>query len=350
MTLDARLIVRRDTGFRLDLALRVRPGEVVALLGPNGAGKTTALRALAGLLPVDEGRIELAGEVVDEPGRPDRFVPPERRNLGVVFQDHRLFGHLSALENVAFGPRARGVRRRVARASAMEWLGRLGLAELARRLPARLSGGQAQRVALARALAVRPGLLLLDEPTAALDAGSRLAVRAELSRQLADFDGCAVLVTHDPLDAMALATRLVVLEAGSVVQDGTPAEVATRPRTDYVAALVGLNLCRGTVDGADVEIEGFGRVAQAGGRSETGSVLVAFPPAAVTLHREAVPCSRPVTVAEVAAGGIGVRVRLADPPGISADVTPAAMAELGLAAGARLWAAVRPDEVRCYPP
>ncbi|ASO19148.1 molybdate transport system ATP-binding protein [Actinoalloteichus hoggarensis] len=349
MTLDARLIVRRDTGFRLDLELRIRPGEVVALLGPNGAGKTTALRALAGLRPLDDGRIDLAGEVLDEPGRPDRFVPPNRRRLGVVFQDHRLFGHLSALENVAFGPRAHGVRRRVARESAMEWLERLGIAELADRPPARLSGGQAQRVALARALAVRPALLLLDEPTAALDAGSRLAVRAELARQLADFDGCAVLVTHDALDAMALATRLVVLESGSVVQDGTPAEVATRPRTDYVAALVGLNLCRGVVRGGAVEIEGFGGLTPREGPTETGPVLVAFPPTAVTLHPTAVPDGRPVTVAEIGAGGTGVRVRLAGRAGIAADLPPAALAELDIAAGARLWATVRAEELRCYP-
>src|SRR5262245_3457396 len=166
--LDAHIVVDRGT-FRLDLPISVAAGEVVALLGPNGAGKTTALRALAGLLPLTAGHIRLASRVLDEP--PNRApVPPERRSIGVVFQDYLLFPHLTALDNVAFGPRRHGVARRAAREQAAGWLDRVGLTGYAHRKPRHLSGGQAQRVALARALAVGPQLLLLDEPLAALDA------------------------------------------------------------------------------------------------------------------------------------------------------------------------------------
>ncbi len=214
--LDAHLVVER-AGFRLDLALRAGAGEVVALLGPNGAGKTTALRTLAGLLPLTGGYLRLSGEVLDEPGRRP-FVPAHRRPIGVVFQEYLLFPHLSALENVAFGPRSRGAGRTRARALARDWLDRVGLADRAGTRPRQLSGGQAQRVALARALAPDPRLLLLDEPLAALDAGTRQDIRAHLRHHLAEHPGVAVLVTHDPLDAMILADRIVVIEAGSVVQ------------------------------------------------------------------------------------------------------------------------------------
>jgi molybdate transport system ATP-binding protein len=163
----------------------------------------------------------------------------------MVFQDYLLFPHLSAADNVAFGLRAAGVRKGAARQQALRWLDRMGLAELSDARPARLSGGQAQRVALARALATSPRLLLLDEPLAALDAGTRITVRSDLRRHLTAYPGCTVLVTHDPLDAMVLADQLVVLEQGRVVQSGPPGEVARAPRTEYVARLVGLNLYRG---------------------------------------------------------------------------------------------------------
>src|SRR4051794_16365182 len=151
------------------------------------------------------------------------FVVPERRGVGYVFQDYLLFPHLTALENVAFGLRARGVHRREARAAAARWLERLGVGEYAGARPRALSGGQAQRVALARALATEPRLLLLDEPLAALDAATRVEVRAELRRHLATFGGARLLVTHDPVEAMVLADRLVVLEDGRIVQSGRPA-------------------------------------------------------------------------------------------------------------------------------
>ncbi|MFE2754467.1 ABC transporter ATP-binding protein [Actinosynnema sp. NPDC059335] len=347
MTLDAHLCATRG-GFTLDLALTVAPGEVVALLGPNGAGKTTALRALAGLLPLTDGHLRLDGRAWDEP--PRAFVPPEHRPTGVVFQDYLLFHHLTALDNVAFGPRARGARKADARATARTWLDRVGLAGHAGRKPRALSGGQAQRVALARALATDPRLLLLDEPLAALDAATRLQVRADLGSHLDAFAGHTVLVTHDPVDAMVLADRLVVLEGGRVVQEGPPVEVARHPRTPYVADLVGLNLYRGTAAGATVDLAEGGRLTLA--RPAHGPVLVTFAPNAVTLHAtrpDGAANTWPVTAAGMEQHAHTTRVRLAGAPPALADITTATLAELRPRPGDRLWAAVEPAETRAYP-
>ncbi|UGT65964.1 ABC transporter ATP-binding protein [Nocardia gipuzkoensis] len=348
MTLDAHLRITRAS-FRLDLRVTVAPGEVVALLGPNGAGKTTALRALAGLTPLTAGSIRLDGETWDAP--PKVFVPAERRRIGVVFQDYLLFAHLSALENVAFGLRARGQGRAAARERAAHWLERVGLAPQAGVKPRALSGGQAQRVALARALATDPALLLLDEPLAALDASTRLRVRSDLAHHLADYPGHTVLVTHDPLDAMVLADRLVIVEHGAVVQQGPPAEVARQPRSDYVADLVGLNLYRGTARGTAVDLaaEGAFTVAEPG----AGPVHVAFAPTAVGLHPQPPSGSPrntwPVTVAAIEQHAHTIRVRLDGAPPVLADITPATVAELRLRPGTRLWAAVKATEIRTYP-
>jgi molybdate transport system ATP-binding protein len=243
--LAARVVVER-AAFRLDLDLGVPAGSATAVVGPNGAGKSTLLRALAGLVPLTAGRIALDGRTLEEAGdgRATR-IPVEHRGIGVVFQDHLLFPHLSALANVAFGPRAHGASRADAEGRARALLDRLGIAHLADRRPAALSGGQSQRIALARALVLEPPLLLLDEPMAALDAGTRLDVRDLLAEELRRFGGAAVLVTHDPVDALALADRIVVLEDGRVVQEGAPAEVAGRPATAYVARLVGMNRVEG---------------------------------------------------------------------------------------------------------
>ncbi|MGC4808809.1 ABC transporter ATP-binding protein [Micromonospora sp. DT233] len=377
--LDARLVADRG-GFHLDVALRAGAGEVVALLGPNGAGKTTALRVLAGLHPLSAGHLTLGGTDLD---RPDRgvWVPPERRAVGVVFQDYLLFPHLNARDNVSFGPRRRGADRRAAHAVADAWLARVGLTGYARRKPRQLSGGQAQRVALARALAVDPTLLLLDEPLAALDARTRLDTRAELHRHLEVHPGATVLVTHDPLDALALADRLVVVEGGRVVQQGDAASVTARPRTDYVARLVGLNLHRGHGDGTVVRVGGStlttaDRVA--------GDAFVAFPPAAVALHPHGPdrsgqpaepdrsggvrrpgadrpdPAGRsdadggfrntwPATVEGVHRHGDNLRVRLGGALAGAADLTPAAAARLRLVPGQRVWASVGAAEIRAYP-
>jgi len=345
-------------GFRLDVSITARPGEVLALLGPNGAGKTTALRALAGLTPLTAGQLTLDGRILEQPDARLR-IAPEDRPVGVVFQDYLLFPHLSALDNVAFGLRTRGVRRAAARAEAAGWLDRVGLAEHATARPRALSGGQQQRVALARALAPRPRLLLLDEPMAALDARTRLDVRAQLRRHLAAFDAVAVLVTHDPLDAMVLADRLTVIEDGRVVQHGPPAEIARHPRSDYIARLVGLNLFRGTADGHDVTVDaGAGTVGGAQIRitaadSACGPVFVAFPPSAVTVHR-----SRPdtsarnvwqATVAGMELHGDQVRLDLVGTLRLTADLTQGAVAELGLVEGSGVWAAVKATQTHAYP-
>ena len=206
--------------FDLDVEVGAPASAVTAVLGPSGAGKTTFLRCVAGTLAVERGRISLGDVTLDEP--PSTFVVPERRRLGVVHQDYLLVPHLSALENVAFGLRSRGTPTVEARRVAQGWLDRVGLGDFAGARPRSLSGGQAQRVALARALATEPDVLLLDEPLAALDVGTRAEVRRDLAGHLRGLDGPTVLVTHDPIDALALADRVIVVEHGRVTQAGHP--------------------------------------------------------------------------------------------------------------------------------
>jgi molybdate transport system ATP-binding protein len=342
--LDARLVVDRGA-FRLDVTLTAAPGDVVALLGPNGAGKTTALRALAGLAPLSGGHLRLDGTELDR-------MPPESRPVGVVFQDYLLFPHLTALDNVAFGPRCRGASRAEARAQAARWLDRMGLAEHAGAKPRRLSGGQAQRVALARALAARPRLLLLDEPLAALDARTRLEVRAQLRRHLAEFEAVALLVTHDPLDAMVLGDRLVVVEDGHVVQEGTPADIARHPRTDYIAQLVGLNLYRGQADGHTVRLDAGPDLTTT--EELSGPVFVAFPPGAVTLYRERPTGSSArnlwrCEVVSLDSHGDRIRAGLTGELSLAADLTTVAAAELGLHPGVPVWVTVKATQTHAYP-
>lgn len=207
--LEAVLRARRGEA-QIDLSLRIAPGEVVGLLGPNGCGKSTTGLLLAGLLGLGDGRIAFDGELWDEPGS-GTFVPADRRPVAMVFQDGRLFEHLSALENACFGLRAAGLRRRAARAEGLQRLADVGAASLAARPVAELSGGQRQRVAVARALAVRPRLLVLDEPTAALDRESRSQVHALLRRHVTADRVATLLITHDAQEAQALADRVVYL-------------------------------------------------------------------------------------------------------------------------------------------
>ncbi|MDQ1502709.1 MAG: molybdate transport system ATP-binding protein [Actinomycetota bacterium] len=328
----------------------MQPGRLVGLLGPNGAGKTTLLRILAGLLVPDEGRVVLDGRVLDDTATGEH-VPAEARPVGVVFQNYVLFPHLSALENVAFGLRARGVPKAEARARASEWLDRVGLSEFRMSKPKQLSGGQAQRVALARALATEPRLLLLDEPLAALDASTRLETRRELRRQLDGYDGVRVLVTHDPMEAIALAERLVVLEAGHISQSGTPQEISERPRSRYVADLVGVNLFQGRAAGDEVLIGAAGRlVAPGAGR---GEVFAVVHPHAVSLYRQP-PAGTPRNVWQGTAESLDlegerVRVRVGGPLPIIAEVTPGAVADLRLGDGGPVWVSVKATEVVVYP-
>jgi len=337
--------------FTLRASVTAQPGEVLAVLGPNGSGKSTLLSAVAGLVPLSGGRISLGGVTLDEVEK-GTFVEAAHRPVGFVFQDYRLFPHLSVLDNVAFSPRVHGLGRAPARAVATQWLARLGLADLARRRPSDLSGGQAQRVALARALAGDPALLLLDEPLSALDAHTRLDVQAELKRHLADFTGPCLLVTHDPLEALVLADRLLVLEHGRVVQEGTPAEVARRPATEYVARLVGLNLYAGRADGARVVLDGGGSFVVPD-HHERGEVLVALRPSAVVVSTvepvvSSVRNTWPATITGLTLLTDRVRLDLAGEPAALVDVTPAAVAELGLDAGQRVWLSAKATELEVY--
>jgi molybdate transport system ATP-binding protein len=337
--------------FTLTVSLAAAPGEVLGVLGPNGSGKTTLLSAVAGLTPVSAGHITLAGQVVDDADA-GTFVEASSRPVGFVFQNYRLFPHLTVAENVSFSPRARGLGRQAARSAAAHWLGRLGLAGLAGRKPAELSGGQAQRVALARALAGEPALLLLDEPLSALDAGTRLDVQAELKRHLADFTGPCLLVTHDPLEALVLADRLVVLEDGRIVQEGTPGQVARQPATDYVAKLVGLNLYAGRADGSQVVLTGGGAFVISN-QDARGDVLVAMRPSAVVVSSEPPrPSSArntwPATVTGLTLLADRVRLDLEGKPSALVDVTPAAVAELSLTPGSQVWLTAKATDLEVY--
>ncbi len=347
--LTAQVVLRLGT-LDLDVSIDAPPGEIVAILGPNGAGKTTFLRAVAGLVPIAQGRVSLDGVVLDDAAR-RIHLPPERRPIGVVFQDYLLFPHLSAIENVAFGLRARGAPGREAHARAASWLDRLGLADQADTRPRALSGGQAQRVALARALAIDPRLLLLDEPLAALDASARGDVRRDLKRHLASFAGIRIVITHDPLEAIALADRLVILERGRVVQTGSPADVTQRPRSRYVADLVGVNLLRGTATGGHVALSGGAKLQSADGAD--GEVFAVVHPRAVALHR-ARPEGSPRNVWRGRASALDfqgdrVRVRVEGEMPIVAEVTPAAVRALELAEGGEVWVSVKATEITVYP-
>ena len=340
--------VRRGE-FELDVTVQAAPGDVVAVLGPNGAGKSTLLRVVTGLLALDEGEVRLNGNVLDDG---QHFVDPQHRRLGVVFQDHRLFPHLSVLDNIAFGPRSRGVRAAPARATARDWLERLGLGELSRRYPRELSGGQAQRVALARALACEPDALLLDEPLAALDVQTRAEVQGELRQHLGAFAGPTLIVTHDPIEALLLASRIVVLERGSVVQQGPPVEITTRPLTPYVARLVGMNLYTGRADTDRVALDDGGELFASDAR--TGPVLVALRPSAITVHQDRPTDTSarnvwPGRIATLAPLGDRIRVTVEGAPSASVDVTAAAVAELDLAPGHEVWLSAKATDVSAYP-
>ena len=312
MSLLARIALRIGT-LDIEAEIAAKDGEVVGLLGPNGAGKTTLLRALAGLTPLVRGSVMLDGQVIEDAASGVR-VATERRPIGVVFQDYRLFPHLSVLDNISFGLRARGVSRGDARRHAEEWLGRVGLDGLARARPRALSGGQAQRVALARALVTDPRLLLLDEPLAALDAGGRIELRHELGLHLAGFGGTCILVTHDLIEAVTLADRLVVIESGRVIQTGTPGEISLRPRARYVADLLGVNLFRGRARDGDIELPQEQRLIAVDDAHLEGDVFAAIPPRAVALHRtrpEGSPRNVSSGAAEILdASGGRVRVRV----------------------------------------
>jgi molybdate transport system ATP-binding protein len=322
--LQAEIVVERES-FELRVELEVAAGRTLALLGPNGAGKSTVLRAISGLVRLSAGRISVAGTVLDDAGR-GSFLPPEHRRVALVPQDYLLFPHLTVLENVAFGLRATGIGRDRARARAADWLDRVGLTASAAAKPVELSGGQAQRVALARALVLEPRLLLLDEPLAALDAEIRSQLRSDLAAHLRDFGGCAIVVTHDPLDALVLGDQLVVLEGGRAVQRGTPAEVAGTPATGYVAQLMGLNLIGGRIF------------------SPTAARITTVPP-----ERPADAASWRGIVASIEQQLAQVRIVVRTEPdgqNVMADISAATMAAARITAGDTVWISVDGADIR----
>ncbi len=349
MSLDASIQLTIGP-LNLEMEVTIDEGEVVALLGPNGAGKTTLLRAVAGLVPFRSGHVRLDGKVLEDTATGE-YVPTERRPIGFVFQDYLLFPHLSVLENVAFGLRSRGTSRQAAVEIAMRWLDRVGLKSYAGSKPAELSGGQRQRVALARALAPDPRLLLLDEPLAALDVTTRADVRRDLKRHLDSFEGIRLVVTHDPIEAVALADRLIVMENGRLVQSGTPAEVTEHPRSQYVADLVGVNLLRGEADHGSVRLPS-GQVLAAAG-AELGAVFAVVHPRAVAIHRthpEGSPRNVwPGRASNIELLGNRVRVRIDGEVPMVAEVTPAALKELNLVEGGDVWLSFKSTDVAVYP-
>ena len=336
--LDARVVVRRPA-FTLDVTITATPGEVIAVLGPNGAGKSTLLGVLAGLLRPTEGHVRLGDADVTD-------VPPHRRGVGLLAQQALLFPHMTALANVAFGPRAHGVPRRAAEERARELLAAVDATALEARRPAQMSGGQQQRVALARALAPDPDLLLLDEPLAALDVDAAPALRSLLRRIVRDRKQTALLVTHSALDALVLADRVVVLTEGRVVEMGPARDVLARPRSPFTARIAGHEVEPGVVAGGGLRTaDGTTVAGRLDGVSDGEPGVAVFPPAAVAVYAEKPSGSPrnvlPVRLAALEPVGDLVRLRAVARPGgplwvdgLAADVTAAAMAELMVEPGA----------------
>ncbi|MGU3650203.1 sulfate/molybdate ABC transporter ATP-binding protein [Mycolicibacterium sp. A43C] len=345
----------RRRGIEFDVSLA--DGEVLAVLGPNGAGKSTLLMMIAGLLRPDSGRIEL-GETVLTDATAGTFVPPHARGIAMLSQQAMLFPHMTAEANVAYAPRCRGLSRSAAREQARQWLTAVDAMELAARRPAELSGGQAQRIAVARALAAEPRLLLLDEPMAALDVTAAPAMRRLLREVLRESGRTAIIVTHDLLDALALADTVVVIDDGHVVESGNVREVLSEPRSDFAARIAGVNLVSGVLSEPGVLRTAWGQTISGLGELEVGSAGVAlFRPAAVAVHLSA-PHASPrnivqVQIAELDIHGSTVRVRGAEQPdggtGLAADITPAAAAELDLEVGQRVYFVMKTQEVQLHP-
>ncbi|WP_101946781.1 sulfate/molybdate ABC transporter ATP-binding protein [Mycobacterium sp. 3519A] len=336
----------------IDLEFDVAAGEVLAVLGPNGAGKSTALHVIAGLVRPDRGEVRVGQRVLTDTAAGIHVATHDRR-VGLLLQDPLLFPHLSVIRNVAFAPRS-------SRAAAAHWLAEVDAAELGDRLPRQLSGGQAQRVALARALAAEPDVLLLDEPLTGLDVGAATAMRKVLRRVLARDGRCALMVTHDLLDVLTLADRVLVIDDGRVVESGSAATVLATPRSRFGARFAGVNLVGGTADADGVLTTQWGSIWHGNPAPDVvagESAVALFNPAAVAIYRDK-PHGSPrntveVTVAELDSRGAVIRVRADEQPdgapGLAADITAESAAELRLVPGDRIYMSVKAQEVAVHP-
>lgn len=366
-------------GWNVDAELR--PGLVTAVVGHNGAGKSTLAQVIAGTLRLDQGSARIGERVVDDAVT---FVPARRRGVAMVSQAPRIFTHMSVLANVAFPLRVRGVGRAQAREAALEQLRAVGIDDLAHKRASDLSGGQAARVAIARALVFRPEVLILDEPTAALDVEATAQVSSVLRQRLTGAGITTLLVSHDIAEVLALASHMIVMGDGRVVEEGEPARVLASPSSVFAARLAGLNIVAGpivtrpgmvgvSVGEAELwaaDLSGFdsadaGRVDVAsgdaaddvasGGSNQGGRVALTFPPEAVALSREEAHASPrsvlPGVVAGIDVDGslVSVRVALAEGVSVTSRVTASAWADLGLGVGDRLWASVKATQVRAIP-
>ena len=365
-----------ERGWKVDAELR--PGLVTAVVGHNGAGKSTLAQVIAGTLRLDQGSARIGERVVDDAAT---FVPARRRGVAMVSQAPRIFTHMSVLANVAFPLRVRGVGRAQAREAALEQLRAVGIDDLAHKRASDLSGGQAARVAIARALVFRPEVLILDEPTAALDVEATTQVSSVLRQRLTGAGITTLLVSHDIAEVLALASHMIVMGDGRVVEEGEPARVLASPSSVFAARLAGLNIVAGpivtrpgmvgvSVGEAELwaaDLSGFdsadaGRVdtvagdaaddVASGGSNQGGRVALTFPPEAVALAREESHASPrsvlPGVVAGIDVDGslVSVRVALAEGVSVTSRVTASAWAELGLGVGDSLWASVKATQVR----
>ena len=368
-----------ERGWAVDA--RLRPGLVTAVVGHNGAGKSTLAQVVAGVLRLDSGSARIGERVVDDAAT---FVPARRRGVAMVSQAPRIFTHMSVVANVAFPLRVRGVRRAQAWAAALEQLRAVGIADLAYRRGSDLSGGQAARVALARALVFRPDVLILDEPTAALDVEATAQVSAVLRERLAGAGITTLLVSHDIAEVLSLASHMIVMGEGRIVEEGEPARVLASPSSVFAARLAGLNIVsgqalarsglvgvrvgEGELWAADLSGSDSGSVgvvdvspgdaddsAASGENARGGRVALTFPPEAVALSREEAHASPrsvlPGVVAGIDVDGslVTVRVALAGGVSVTARVTASAWADLGLGVGDSLWVSVKATQVRAIP-
>jgi molybdate transport system ATP-binding protein len=344
----------------VDVEFSIAAGEVLAVLGPNGAGKSTALHVIAGLVRPDTGIVRLGDRVLTDT-ESGVFVPTHARRVGLLLQDALLFPHLDVAANVAFAPRSGHAKRprREARATAAHWLDQVDAAGFADRMPRQLSGGQAQRVALARALAADPDVLLLDEPLAGLDVSAATAMRKLLRHALSRDGRSAVLITHDVLDVLTLADRVLVLDSGRVVETGSAASVLAAPRSHFGARFAGVNLVSGTAGPRGVLTTEWGTAwhgTPAADLVEGQAAVAVFPPAAVAVYRDK-PHGSPrntveVVVAELDSRGSALRVRADEQPdgapGLAADITAESAAELRVTPGERVYFTVKAQEVAVH--